>query len=166
MQSFRALFLIAAFALLALMPRDAQAKMYFGDQDYVRLIQDIPLKGPNGEALFLGYRYRMSFFVAGLYVKDEGYVLGVKGNSERFFRMPDAIYITKWQSEGLLPKPFPPYRLNAFDYLIGYSFWPMLAAIIGFGAISWLRRRRAEADTAQWNRMSDSVPTRLPGAAP
>ncbi len=161
----RVLFLAAAFFVFALAPRAAQAKFFFGDQQYVQHLADVKLKGANGEALFLGHMYKTTYFLAGLYVVDEGYVLGIKGNRERFYRMPDAAQVAYFQQEGLLPKPFPRYRLGWFDYLIGYSLWIALAILVPWGVIATMRRRRAMAVAAQWSRMS-GAPTRLPGAAP
>lgn len=158
MRPLRALFLVAAFALFALLPRDAQAKFFFGDQQYIKFLQDVPLKGPNGEALYLGHMQRTKYFIAGLYVTDEGYVLGIKGNRDRFFRMPSAAQIAQFQKDGMLPKPFPNYRLGMADYLVGYSLWILLVVIVGWGAFSNMRKRQEAAESA-WT-------TRLPGAAP
>jgi len=164
MKSFRALLLIATFAFLGSMSSDAQAGFYFGNAQYIKFLQDVPLKSPNGEPLFLGHMYRTTYFIAGLYVTDEGYVLGLKRDSNRFLRMNDAAQVGQWQNEGLLPKQFPPYRLSVYDYLIGYSFWITLAVILGWRPVTRLLGGRTTA--AHWKPPSDSVPTRLPGAAP
>ena len=109
-------------------------------------MQDVDLKGPNGERLFLGYMTKTQNFVAGIYIVDAGYALGVRGDREHFFRMPEADEVARYQRGGLLPNPLPPYKLNPFDYLFGYSLWLIVAFAVGWVAIgAWWKRRRAVA---------------------
>ena len=51
----RGMLILALFALMALSARDAHAKLFFGTQDRINHLQDINMKGPNGEALYLGF---------------------------------------------------------------------------------------------------------------
>ena len=72
--------LLLIVALLCLLPaQNAEAAFKFGADETIHFLQDVSLKGAKEEALYLGYRTKIQFFVAGLYVTDEGYVLGVKG---------------------------------------------------------------------------------------
>lgn len=143
----RKLLVIATLVFCLLPFRAAEAaKVRFGQHDEIHLLQDVDLKGPNGERLFLGYMTQTQYFAAGLYVVDAGYALGVKGDRERFFRMPQGDELMRYQRDGLLPNPLPAYRLSPFDYLIGYSLWLVVAFAVGWVAIGiWWKKRRAVA---------------------
>ena len=79
--------LIAGFLSLS----EARAQVVglgrIGAQDSIHFIQDVTLKGPQNEALFLGYATRTKMFLAGVYIVDEGYVLGIKDRSSSFYPM-------------------------------------------------------------------------------
>lgn len=53
---------IAAIGIFLARPAEA-GSMRFGSQDYLNTIQDIELKGKDGEDLFLGYRTTTIGFV-------------------------------------------------------------------------------------------------------
>ena len=122
---------------------DAQARVMFGKDETIHFLQDVKVTGPNNEPLYLGYMSAIQFFVAGIYVQDEGYVLGVKGDSKKFFHMPGADQLRSFQQRGLLPDPLPPYSLGFFDYLFGYSLWIVIAVVVLWTGIDWLRKRNA-----------------------
>jgi uncharacterized protein len=126
----------------------AHAKVMFGKDDTIHFLQDVKVTGPNQEALYLGYLTSIQFFLAGLYVKDEGYVLGVKGDSKKFFHMPTGDELKGFQQRGLLPDPLPPYSLGFFDYLIGYSLWIVIAVVVLWGVFDWQRKRKAREAAA------------------
>ena len=128
----------------------AHAKVMFGKDQTIHFLQDVKLTGPNQEPLFLGYMTAIQFFLAGLYVQDEGYVLGVKGDSKKFFRMPTGDELKGFQQRGLLPDPLPPYSLGFFDYLIGYSLWLVLAVVVLWGVFDWQRKRKAREAAPGW----------------
>lgn len=136
MKKFLMLVLVLAFLPLAGAP--AQAKgLGFGSDEKIRSLSDINLRGPSGEMLFLAHKVTTQFFLLGVQVKDDGYVLGVKGDSRKYFRLPDA-QLQRLQQQGLLPSPLPGYRLGKMDYLIGYSLWLALAAMgVWFGFKRW-----------------------------
>lgn len=92
--SVMVLFIVAAAA-----PAHA-AKMMFGDQEYLEKIQDVAIKGQNGEALYLGYKYTHHAFVAPYYVSDDGYILGVV-DKKSYYKL-DAADITRFQASGLV----------------------------------------------------------------
>lgn len=119
--------LLAVLALLAAAP--AQAAYKFGTDETINKIEDVKLKGKDDEALFLGYMARTHWFLAGLYVEDVGYVLGVEGQSKRFYQMPQGEELKRFQRDGFLPDPLPKYSLSFFDYLFGYSLWLVLAGV-------------------------------------
>jgi hypothetical protein len=134
--------LLAATAIAVSAPMSAQARMMFGKDETIHFIQDVKAAGPNKEPLYLGYMTAIQFFAAGLYVEDEGYVLGVKGDSKKFFHMPTGDQLRSLQQRGLLPDPLPPYSLNAFDYLFGYSLWIVLVVVGAWTAIDLQRKRK------------------------
>jgi tetratricopeptide (TPR) repeat protein len=106
-------------------------KIMFGTSEHLEKIQDVAIKGQNGEALYLGYKFSHHSFVAPYMLTDDGYILGVVGQN-RFYKL-DAAAIENFQARGLLPKPLPPYEISFVDYLFGNLLWIVLA-FIGVGA--------------------------------
>lgn len=123
-------------------PQTAQARMKFGKDQQIHRLQSVKLKGSQNEALYLGYMTTTQWFGAGLYIEDNGYVLGVVGNDKKFYRLPKGERLAGFQQRGLLPNPLPKYQLGFFDYLFGYSLWLALAVLAIWGGVSVLRRRR------------------------
>jgi hypothetical protein len=137
---------VVAVLLFLLLPVGTAHALTFGEDDKIHAIQDVDLKGAKGEALYLGHMVKTQFFGAGIYVTDGGYVLGVKGDSHTFYPMPKGEQLAKFQESGLLPNPLPPYSLNFFDYLFGYSLWIVLVVVIGWVVIGdRLKKRKAVA---------------------
>jgi tetratricopeptide (TPR) repeat protein len=130
--------LIAIFAVGAT-PAHA-AKVYFGTQEYLRQIQDVEVKGPKGEALYLGYKYSFHSFILPYRMTDDGYVLGIRGE-QSYFRLDEG-NIKSMQARGQLPTPLPPYQLSAIDYAMGHGAWIALAVIIGLIPLSMISKRR------------------------
>jgi tetratricopeptide (TPR) repeat protein len=121
------------------------AKFGFGTQDSIRWIQDTSIKGPQGEELFLAYKFSHHSFLLPYSMTVEGYVLGVKGNSKAYYKLDDA-QIKGLQARGLLPTPLPPYEISVIDYSIGYLAWVALAflAIGGVGTL-FAKKRQTRA---------------------
>ena len=133
-------------ALLVFPAERAQAQYRFGTDEEIHFIEDVPLKGAENEALYLGYMTRTHNFILGYSVEDAGYVLGVKGESKKFYHMPKGDDLARFQKAGTLPDPLPPYRLGFFDYVVGYSLWWALALVAVFWGIgSWRKRKGPEA---------------------
>lgn len=146
----RALFLTSILALILPPLHPAMAEYRFGEDQEIRFIQDVTLKGAQDEALYLGYMTKTMNVVAGAYVEDAGYVLGVKGESKKYYPMPKGEDLARFQSGGYLPDPLPPYRLSFWDYLVGYSLWWSLALVGLVWAIgAWRKRKTAAATAAQ-----------------
>jgi hypothetical protein len=146
----RGLWLI--FAVLCLLLQSApDARAYkFGSEDRVRVIQDVGARGPNGEALYLGYKMTVQNVFFGIYIGNGGYILGVRGDSKNYYNLPPAQDMERLQRARLLPNPLPPYRMDFADYLYGYLFWPILALIIIAGMwMDAVKRARQEADRAR-----------------
>jgi len=136
--------LVGAFAL-GVSPAHA-GKMYFGTQDTIKRIQDVAIKGKNGEELYLGHKYSTHSFVAPYSLSDDGYVLGVKGR-ESYYSLTQQD-IEKFQASGLLPSPLPAYEISTIDYLFGHLLWIVLIVIALFivgGSIKQKRKMRIRA---------------------
>ena len=121
--------------------------MLFGTQDDLNCIVDIPLKGGANEPLCLGFKVSMHFFIGGLYVSDEGYVLRVKTDSKSYYPMPSGQELADFQLNGMIPSPLPSYSVPVFDYLFGYSLWIILGVMGAFAAIKHaLNKRKVKAE--------------------
>jgi tetratricopeptide (TPR) repeat protein len=136
---FVALIALTAVSVLDAAPAQA-AKLHFGTQEYLRQIQDVEVKGPKGEALYLGHKYSFHSFILPYRMTDDGYVLGVRGE-QSFFRLNDA-NIKSMQAAGQLPSPLPAYQLSVLDYAMGHGAWIALAVIVGLIPLSMLSKRR------------------------
>ncbi|HXW30158.1 MAG TPA: hypothetical protein VEK55_12415, partial [Xanthobacteraceae bacterium] len=110
---------IGALGLLAASASPAAAAGgRFGTQEYLRPIQDVAIKGPNGEALYLGHKFSFYSFFLPYSLSDDGYILGVKGR-DQYIRL-DPASIARFQAGGQLPSPLPKYELSAVDYAFGH----------------------------------------------
>jgi tetratricopeptide (TPR) repeat protein len=140
---FRALLVImlgwVCAAMLDAAPAQA-AKLHFGTQDYLDKLQDVDVKGPNGEALYLAHKYSFHSFIAPYRITDDGYVLAVKGR-DAFFRL-DADRIKALQARGLLPSPLPPYQLTLVDYAMGHALWGVGLFVLASIPLSMRAKRR------------------------
>ena len=123
----RGLFILALFVLMAVSGKDAHAKLFFGTQDRINHLQDLNMKGPQGEALYLGFLTSTHAFMLPYMTSDGGYVLGVRA-SDKFYRLPKE-KIAQMQRGGVLPTPLPVYRRTIIDYIWGYALWPGLLII-------------------------------------
>ena len=124
-------------------------KMMFGTSETINKIKDLQSKGPNGEALFLGYKLSRYSFVAPLYMTDDGYVIGIAG-TDRFLPL-DAASIADFQKSGELPNPLPAYDIPLFEYAFGYLLWvilPFIGLWIYLEGI-WKRRKAAKLAAAE-----------------
>ncbi|HEY4918468.1 MAG TPA: tetratricopeptide repeat protein [Xanthobacteraceae bacterium] len=131
--------LLGVFALGVLPAR--AASVCFGSQEYLRSIQDVTITGQNGEALYLGFKYSFHCFIAPYSVSDDGYILGIKGESKRYYRL-DPARIASYQARGQLPTPLPRYELSAFDYAFGHMLWAMPFVIAAFYAFDVVKKKR------------------------
>jgi hypothetical protein len=140
----RILPLVAALLVMAI-PVTAQAALKFGKDETIHYIQDVDVTGPAGEKLFLGYKTTVQNFLLGLFLQDDGYVLGEREDHDRYFAMPEGEELANFQKNGLIPSPLPPYKIGGLDYAIGYSLWIALPIIVLVYVVGWLRKRKAPA---------------------
>ena len=142
-------FVFGLLAMVALGVTPARAALCFGTQEYLRPIRDVAITGQNGEALYLGYKYSFNCFIAPYSVSDDGYILGFKNESKRYYRL-DAERIAAYQDRGLLPKPLPPYQLSAIDYAFGHLAWalPFIVGALYLLELIGKRRKRKRRERA------------------
>ena len=129
-------------------PAPAEAKkLMFGTQDNLTRLQEVNIKGPQGEQLHLAHKYSFHSFLAPYWIEDGGYVLAVTGGHAYFKLSTEEI--ERLQARGRLTKPLPPYQLSPFDYLIGFLLWWIVAGIAVTAMLgAWLNKRRAPASAA------------------
>ena len=109
------------------------ARLRIGKREDFAKIQPVELKGQDGGSLTLGYKTSSYWFVGGLHLSDDGYVLLAPGDT--YYEMPEGAELKAYQEQGLLPDPLPPYQIPAIEYAFGYSLWIILAAMAAWGFI-------------------------------
>lgn len=108
----------------------AQAKgipLYFGESDALNKIEGVAPINIDEDTYTLGYRTYFKWFLAGVYVADEGYVL-IDNADDGYIPLDDE-KIQILQEEGLVVTPLPDYKLTGMDYLKGYSLWLIIVAL-------------------------------------
>lgn len=105
----------------------------FGVEPTVIKLQDIAMRGPRGEPLYLGYLIEIEYFGLGINIEDMGYVIGIEGRDDGWFPVPDAQKTMMAKKAGLLPNSFPEYVIDYRHLFIGYSLWIFLGCLF-----SWL----------------------------
>ena len=137
----RGLLILAMSFFMAASNQQAHAGLLmFGTQERINHLQDVSVPGPKGEALYLGFLTSMHAFMLPYSVSDGGYVLGIKGVSDKYYKLPQE-KIEAMQRVGLLPNPLPVYRRTAFDTVVGHILWPALLVIAVCGFVSSQRRK-------------------------
>lgn len=128
-----------------------------GFDQNVRCIASTKIVGPDGEALCLADMTTTKVIGAGVYLKDEGYVLGVKPEkgvvTTSYFAL-SAEEIGKFQAQALLPNPLPAYSIPLTAYLWGYSFWAFLALAVAWAHYSTRHLKRSPSDKGASERAS------------
>jgi len=124
----------------------ARTTLRFGTDDTIKEIQELP--GTNYK---LCYHYHIYYFIAGLYLANDGYVLTENPDptKQRFLTDPAAnkyISLTKektneLQQAGLLPNPLPKYSIPTGAYVEGFSMWGIsLLTFVSLSLKSWINR--------------------------
>ncbi len=106
----------------------AQAALKFGTDERIRYVAPFSETGPRDEKLFLARKITTKSFLLPYTVRDDGYVLGVEGDSGRYYNI----------REGALPD-LPPYALGTADLLVGHSLWLFLLAVALYAGYRHLR---------------------------
>lgn len=122
-------------------------KLIFGRDDDVECITPIGVKGAEGEDLCLAYKTSTLFVGAGVYMRDEGYVLGI--SNSWYYPLPEAAQLKSFQAQGLIPNPLPEYSVPLWKYGIGYSLWILIGVIVAFGMWSSARKKKRLREDAE-----------------
>jgi len=133
---------LCTLIFVGLISQPAEAKVLFGTKATVHRIADVSLKGPKGEDLYLARLSTMRFFLLGVYLEDNGYVLGIKGTHDTYYDLPSKPVLLAAQKTGLLPDPLPEYSFSLWEYLLGYSMWLFIAFLFVSSVISKRKKRR------------------------
>jgi len=121
--------------------------LLWGVSDKITCIQDIALKGAQNEDLCLGYMTSTLFLGGGVYLKDKGFVLGIKSAHGSYYPMPSDQEIAEFQSAALLPTPLPAYHISPIDYLFGYSLWIVIGVtMVWYGMTRLFSGRKRKAN--------------------
>jgi hypothetical protein len=123
-----------------------EAKLRFGADQRIHFIQEVSLRGPNEEKLFLGRMIETKSFLLPYSVKDQGFVLAISGESDRYFDMPPDDALQAMQREGLLPAPLPGYELTPVDLIFGHLLWIVIAALALYGAFKHFTKKQSQDD--------------------
>ena len=110
-----------------------------GLEEKIHCIRRVDLTGPSGERLCLADKTTTGVIGAGLFLRDDGYVLAVvptHGGKPSIFFPLTRNEIDSYQQQGLLPAPLPDYSIPLVDYVWGYSLWIILAAAVAWGFYS------------------------------
>ena len=140
---------IGIFLLCVIFSTTANAKLSFGTSDSLKVVSDVKLKGPNGEELQLSRKLVTEHFLLPYMLKDEGYVLTVKGKHDMYYNLPEEKDLNALQDAGFLPKPLPEYKMQTIDLVFGYAMWWALVLIIGWGVLKKTLRKRKIAEVVQ-----------------
>ncbi len=129
---------------------EARAWTPFGTVENITPIEDVTLVTPAGDALYIGHKTSTVYFLLGVFVHDDGYVLGLQSHTKHYVDMPPPAMVADFQKQGQLPDPLPPYHLGFVDYLKGYSLWIVLVpAVIAYFYVMmvvWRGRRRRRVE--------------------
>ena len=120
-----------------------------GRREEIRCVADVAIGGSHGEPLCLAHKTTSHYAGLGVYVSDDGYVLGVPSASETYYPVT-AEQLRTYQAEGALSTPLPHYLIPWTAYAKGYSLWLLVAFSLAWTVSdARVRRRRAERWTAE-----------------
>ena len=136
---------------------DAFTDVYFGKGERIKCIQPLnkvksnevdngsffkpvkldPLTGtPYIPPDQLCYKYSIKYFILGVSIHDDGYVLS-NGDDYYTYVPLDQSKIQDLQKDGTLPNPLPTYSLTWMQYAAGYSLWILIALVL-FAWLAWI----------------------------
>ncbi len=124
----------------------AHAKLMFGAAEKIEFVSDTGIPGPNGTKLTLARKITTKSFLAPYTVHDDGFVLGVAGDSKRYIPFPDESNIKAFQIAKLLPDPLPSWEMPLFDKVWGHSLWILLLGLIGYSTLKTIFGKKAAAE--------------------
>ena len=144
---------VVAALLISGSARVYAAGGYFGVQERIKCIQPVkeePSSAPMTDSIYvpvkqtpkysLCYKYSMTFFFAGVFLHDDGYVLAERDDAYQYVPLPQE-KIAELQGKGIIPNPLPAYSIPLSQYIAGYSLWLIL--IISTAAVlfwTWFKK--------------------------
>ncbi len=140
--------LMALFTLASFSGQAHAGKLMFGEDTNIKRIEASELKGPEGEELYIAYKTTTFFAGLGVYITDDGYVLGIKGNHGAYYDFPEGDKLQALQEAGIIPDPLPEYKIELFDYAFGFSLWILLGFAILQVVIKSRFSKKGQAPTA------------------
>jgi hypothetical protein len=141
---------------------DAFTDLYFGTGERIKCIQalnKVKSDEPDNGSFFkpvkldpitgtpyvppdqLCYKYSIKYFILGVSVHDDGYVLS-NGDDYYTYVQLDQSKIQELQKNGTLPDPLPAYSFTWKQYAAGYSLWIFIALIL-FAWLAWIGLKAA-----------------------
>jgi hypothetical protein len=153
--------LAVAVLLLPLFPTHAKAGVLFGHEEWIHPLAPVALPGPGGADLMIAHKVSAYFCGAGLFVYDDGYVLARRGETHSYYPLPSPADVARYQAQGLLPTPLPPYHIPIGDYVLGYSWLPLLGITMGLSALARRFARQPKPILAPGRLTFDPVGKRL-----
>jgi len=119
----------------------------FGKDETVTCIVDVDVTVGAHQPACLAYKFSTYWVGAGVYLKDDGYVLRTRTDGNSYYELPPGA--AERTLEGL-PHPFPAYSIPVGHYLGGYSLWLVLIVMIAWWAgVRWMRKRKQAAFVAR-----------------
>lgn len=157
--------------LLLLWHPSSHAKFKFGTAERLRHVANTTLTDSSGAKLYLARKIVEKHFLLPYSLEDQGYVLGVSGDSHAYYALPTGEKLAALQQAGHLPTPLPPYELDGVDWFFGHLLWFTLAGLVLYvgGHWAWGRRRAARTSTstqALEPSFADTEPSRPASIAP
>lgn len=135
---------VVTACLFILFAQASEAAVYrFGKDESIDKIQQTEIKDPDGKPLDLAHKLTTTYFVAGVSVHDDGYVLQSRDKPKRYYSLSQE-EIARFQANGLLPNPLPKYSLSVFEYFAGYSLWIVAVVVICWTIVSSLRKKQPQ----------------------
>lgn len=121
----------------------ASGDMYFGKGERIKCLQplnqmkeDTPDNGSiwrpvpkTTDPTMLCYKYSIQYFILGVAIHDDGYVLSSGDDYYNYYPLDEA-KIRELQTKGVMPDPLPTYSLTWMQYAAGYSLWVLIALVI------------------------------------
>jgi hypothetical protein len=133
----------------------ASGDMYFGKGERIKCLQPLspeqveigdtglfrPVVPKPSDPTMLCYKYTIQYFILGIGIRDDGYVLSSGDDYYNYFPLDDA-KIHELQTKGVLPDPLPAYSLTWMQLAAGYSLWVLIGAVVlamlGWAALKML----------------------------
>jgi hypothetical protein len=97
-------------------------KLSFGSE--TKLIDLAPTNYySEDEPLWIKGRITTQYFIGGIYVRNEGYVLSPKATTDYYIPFPKAGELAALQKVGAMPAVIPEFKIPPIELVNGYMVW-------------------------------------------